>query len=119
MMRRSLIATCVLSMLFILWSLPVFPMIDISGNWHASGMGAAIEATINQKGPVINGVAVVHNPSGEKNTYHFTGSIDGNKVTAAHYSGHQFTGTINSNGQLVGMLRTKRGQQVPFSASRR
>jgi len=118
-MRRKLVSAFILSMLSVLWNLPVFAVVNISGKWHASSMGAVIEATINQRGHLINGVARVRNPSGEKNTYHFTGSIDGNRVTAAHHNGHRFAGTVNSNGQLVGVLRTKRGQQVSVTASRR
>jgi len=118
-MCRKLVAAFVLLMLALLWNLPVFGVVNISGKWQASSMGAIIEATINQKGHLINGVAQVRDPSGEKNTYHFTGSIDGNRVTAAHHSGHRFAGTVNSNGQLVGVLRTKRGHQVSVTASRR
>lgn len=118
-MRRKLIAAFVVSPLFILWSLPAFSVIDISGTWRASSMGAVIEATIQQKGHLISGVALVHNPNGKTNIYHFSGGINGNRVTAAHHDGHRFAGSINSKGQLVGVLRTKRGYKVSVAASRR
>ena len=117
-MSKKLAAACVVSLLFIFWSLPALSVIDISGTWRASGMGAAIEATIQQKGHRISGVAVVHNPNGKANTYHFSGGIKGNRVTVAHHDGHRFVGSINSNGQLVGVLRTKGGHKVSIAATR-
>jgi hypothetical protein len=113
------VAVGAVALLSVLWSLPAFCVVDISGNWQASTMGAVIEATVQQQGHLISGVAVVHNPSGKRNTYHFSGSINGNSVTAAHHDGHRFAGNINSNGQLVGVLKTKRGHKFSVAASRR
>jgi hypothetical protein len=118
-MSKKLAAACVVSLSFIFWSLPAFSVIDISGTWRASAMGAAIDLTIQQKGHRISGVAVVHNPNGKTNTYHFSGGIKGNRVTVAHHDGHRFAGSINSSGQLVGVLRTKNGHKVSVAASRR
>ena len=118
-MTRNLLAVFVSGLLLVLWSLPAFPVVNVSGTWHASHMGAAMEVTINQNGHVISGVAHVHNPSGKTDTYHFTGGVEGNRITAAHYSGHRFEGNINSSGQLVGVVRTKHGNKFSFVASRR
>ncbi|MBI4964342.1 MAG: hypothetical protein HY913_13780 [Desulfomonile tiedjei] len=118
-MFRNLVAGLILGILSILWSLPAFSMVNASGRWYASHMGTVMEVTINQNGPAINGVAHVHNPSGKTDTYHFTGNVQGNSITAVHPSGHRFAGSINANGQLVGVVRTKSGHKISLVASRR
>lgn len=118
-MCRSLLAASVFCLLSVSWSHPALSMVDIAGRWHASTMGAVIEATVNQKGHAIDGVAEVHSPFGQKDTYHFIGNIDGNRVTAAHHEGHRFAGSVTPNGQVVGTLRTRGGHEFSVSASRR
>jgi hypothetical protein len=118
-MRRSLLVASFFCLLSVSWSHFALSVVDISGSWHASTMGAVIEATISQKGHAIDGVAEVHSPFGQKDTYHFIGNIDGNRVTAAHHEGHKFAGSVTPNGQVVGTLRTRDGHEFSVSASRR
>jgi hypothetical protein len=92
---------------------------DTTGRWEAQTMGAQIRADITQQGDKISGVARVHNPGGKKNTYHFFGAIHGNHISAAHGSGHNFTGSVTSVGRIDGVLRTKSGHSVAITAFRR
>ncbi|MGB6065047.1 MAG: hypothetical protein WBG50_09575 [Desulfomonilaceae bacterium] len=93
--------------------------VNISGNWESRVMGSLIQATINQNGNHVAGVARVYSPLGQKDTYHFTGKIDGARVFASHGSGHSFSGNLTPTGHLVGVLKTKEGYQVMVDASRR
>jgi hypothetical protein len=92
---------------------------NFSGNWEGRVMGSLIQATINQHGNRVTGVARVYSPLGQKDTYHFTGTVNGAKVFASHGSGHRFWGNLTPSGHLVGVLRTKDGYQVMVDASRR
>jgi hypothetical protein len=93
--------------------------VNIAGNWESRLMGSLIQARIDQNGNVVSGVAYVYSPLGQKDTYHFTGKIDGARVVASHHDGHLFSGNITSAGHLVGVLKTKGGHQLPLEASRR
>ncbi|MBM3298773.1 MAG: hypothetical protein FJY85_02320 [Deltaproteobacteria bacterium] len=92
---------------------------DVSGTWEARAMGGRLVAHVEQNGNTIGGVAYVYHPHGKKVTYHFNGTVDGNRVTLAHHSGHMFNGHVNSKGQLVGVVTTKKGEQVSVTAQRR
>lgn len=89
---------------------------NLSGNWESQIMGTRVVVHVDQMGQEISGVAHVYSPLGRKNTYHFQGLIKGNQVQAAHYSGHRFTGNIQEDGGVAGVLRTKRGHQIPVNA---
>ncbi len=91
---------------------------DISGNYEASVMGSVIKAKIEQAGTDIRGVAYVY-ASGKKNTYHFTGTVNGDRVQAIHTSGHVFNGNVTPGGDLVGVLKTKGGHSLSVHAARR
>lgn len=91
---------------------------DISGNYEASVMGSVIKARIEQAGDAIQGVAYVYS-GGKKNTYHFNGTIHGDRIQASHYSGHAFSGNVTPGGDLVGVLRTRGGHKISVNAARR
>jgi hypothetical protein len=91
---------------------------NIAGNWESRVMGSLIQAQIDQNGNQLSGVAYVYGPLGQKDTYHFTGKIDGATVFASHHSGHQFSGNL-TGGHLVGVLKTRDGRQVAIDALRR
>jgi hypothetical protein len=91
---------------------------DITGNYEASVMGSIIKARIEQAGAEIRGVAYVYS-GGKKNTYHFTGTVNGDRVQASHYSGHAFNGNVTPGGDLVGVLRTRGGHNLSVHAARR
>jgi len=73
-----------------------------------------IKATIQRKADDIRGVVYVYPPFGKRNTYHFTGKVEGRRVTASHTSGHVFHGRIEGNRRVVGELKTKRGYRIPI-----
>lgn len=73
-----------------------------------------IKATIQRKANDIKGVVYIYPPFGKRNTYHFTGKIDGRRVTASHTSGHVFHGRIEGKKRVVGELRTKKGYRIPI-----
>ncbi|MBI5250805.1 MAG: hypothetical protein HY912_15045 [Desulfomonile tiedjei] len=91
---------------------------DISGNYEASVMGSVMTARIEQDGDALQGVAHVYT-GGKKNTYHFTGTINGNRFQASHNSGHIFSGNVTSRGDLVGVLKTRGGHRISVNAARR
>jgi hypothetical protein len=92
---------------------------DAGGVWDAKVMGAKIRAYVEQHGTMLSGVARVSAPNGKKSTYHFTGSVNGNQIQVAHHKGHSFSGNITGPRTMVGVLRTRNGQSVSVTASRR
>ncbi len=91
---------------------------DLRGSWVAQQLGTRLEANVQQNGTAISGVAILHSRGGKKDTYHFNGSIQGDKVTARHSDGHVFTGHILNNGHVRGVLRTKGGHKITVEATR-
>jgi hypothetical protein len=93
--------------------------LNIAGNWESRFMGSLIQAKVDQNGDNVRGVAYVYGPFGQKDTYHFTGKVDGARVVASHHDGHLFSGNLTPAGHLVGMLKTKDGYKLPVEATRR
>jgi len=109
--------TILLLIIFII-HVPAFgAQTDISGNYEASVMGSVIKARIEQDGEAIQGVAYVY-AGGKRNTYHFEGTINGNKIYAGHANGHIFSGNVTPTGNLVGTLKTRSGHKIPVNAAR-
>jgi hypothetical protein len=114
--RKFVYATVLLALM----SLPALGSSwNASGRWEAQTMGANIKADIQQQGDQISGVAKVYTPMGKKVTYHFSGVMQGNHISAAHHTGHRFTGDMVSPGRIAGVLRTRDGHNVSITASRR
>jgi hypothetical protein len=82
-------------------------------------MGGRMVARVEQNGNAIGGVAHVYPPTGKRLTYHFTGTVQGNKISAAHYSGHVFNGHVTPQGQIVGVLTTRNGEKISMTGRRR
>lgn len=112
-MPRSVIAV----LLCLFFVLPAYAM-NISGNWEANVMGSRVVAKVHQEGSAVNGVAYVYSPVGKKNTYHFSGNFEGNRLFASHTNGHSFTGGLRPDGRLVGTLTTSRGHKLGINAVR-
>lgn len=93
--------------------------VNIAGNWESRLMGSLIQAKVDQNGKDVSGVAYVYSPFGHKDTYHFTGKIDGARIVASHHDGHLFSGNVTPAGRLIGVLKTKDGYQMTVEASRR
>lgn len=92
---------------------------SLSGTWVASALGGRVEAHVRQKGSDVSGVAYVYSGFGKKDTYHFNGTVKGNRVVASHHSGHVFSGNLSSPTEVVGVLKTKSGHRIGVHASRR
>lgn len=92
---------------------------NLSGNWHASAMGASVDATLHQKGENVDGVAYVRAPGGKKATYHFKGVVSGATISAAHHSGHRFSGKVMNYDKINGVITTRGGQSMPVQLTRR
>lgn len=93
--------------------------VNIAGNWESRLMGSLIQAKVDQRGNNLSGVAYVYSPLGHKDTYHFTGKVNGARVVASHHDGHLFSGNVTPDGHLVGVLKTRGGYRVAVEASRR
>ena len=92
---------------------------NLAGKWVGSAMGAKLKANVDQKGAKINGVAYVYPLFGKKTTYHFSGSVKGGRIVASHHQDHSFSGSVNRQGLLQGVVRTRKGQKISISAWRR
>ncbi|MBI5571940.1 MAG: hypothetical protein HY914_18500 [Desulfomonile tiedjei] len=92
---------------------------NATGKWEADVMGAKIHANLVQEGETLKGIVDVYDPWGKKDRYTVRGTVHGDQLQAAHYSGHSFSGRFAPNGQLVGTLRTNGGHSVKISARRR
>lgn len=91
---------------------------DFSGAWISSCMGSTLEATVVQEETHIKGVAYVFT-FGEKNAYHFTGTIQDGRIHATHYSGHTFDGRLLPTGEIEGTLVTgEKGHRLDLVARR-
>ncbi len=86
---------------------------ELTGKWEASVMGHRIKAQALQQGERLSGVAYLYDLFGNRSTYHFKGSVKGNKVVAAHNDGHIFKGDVTPDGRLVGYLNTSNGHRIP------
>jgi hypothetical protein len=89
---------------------------DRSYKWEGSALGVRIKVTATAKGEQVSGVAHIVTP-GKKDTYHFSGTLEGNRLNVSHHSGHVFSGTLSPEGRVEGVLTTKTGQRIPISAS--
>jgi len=90
---------------------------DRSYKWETSAMGVRIKVTATTIGEQVSGIAYVFRPSGKKDTYHFSGRMEGERISVSHHSRHSFSGTLTPQGKVVGVLTTRTGQRIPISAS--
>jgi hypothetical protein len=121
--ERDTNMTRILPLGVVLLALMTFPAwgagSNASGNWEASVMGSKVKAKVHQEGNSLQGVALVYNMLGGKDTYHFAGNIDKGRITAGHSSGHVFSGAITPDGRLVGTLKTRGGTKLAVNAVRK
>lgn len=105
---------------------PALAQADVTGLWEAEFYGNKVECHLEQRGQFLYGVATVTTRTGERNTYHLGGLIQGNDIRAMHGSGNYFVGSVKDNDKAVGTFyfkdgpsfamqadRTKRGQTTP------
>ena len=83
-------------------------------NFETSVMGSRIRGTVERKGSDLRGVVYVYPLFGGKDTYHFNGKINGNRVVASHSNGHVFRGTLTPERKVKGVLTTSRGVRIPL-----
>lgn len=86
----------------------------VKKNFETSVMGSRVRGTVERKGSDLRGVLYVYPLFGGKDTYHFHGSIQGNRVVASHTNGHVFRGTIVRGRKVKGVLTTSRGVRIPL-----
>jgi len=86
----------------------------VSQRFRTSVMGARVKGTFERRGDDVRGVVYVLPPFGGKDTYHFTGKIQGNRVVASHHGGHRFQGEIVGGNKLVGVVTTRGGTRIPL-----
>ncbi|MFH1118088.1 MAG: hypothetical protein V1792_29555 [Pseudomonadota bacterium] len=86
----------------------------VSQGFGTSVMGARVKGTIERRGDDLRGVVYVYPPLGKKNTYHFTGKVQGNGVAAWHHSGHSFQGEIVGGRRVVGVVTSRQGTRIPL-----
>jgi len=89
---------------------------DRSYKWETAAPGMRIKVTATTRGEHVSGVAHIYQ-FGKKNTYHFAGTLQGNRLIVSHPDGHTFSGTLTPQGRVEGVLTTKNGQRIPVSAS--
>lgn len=91
---------------------------DCAGVWKASGFGVELIAQVKQQGSRLSGIACVYQPSGKLNTYQLYGTYLDGEVKLRHRGGHAFCGRFVSDDHLTGVLTTKDGQTLQFTAAR-
>jgi len=77
-------------------------------------MGAKVRTEVQRRGGDLRGVVYIYPPFSPKETYHFTGKIEGDSVRAAHVDGHEFRGRISPDRWVEGTLTTNRGRRIPL-----
>lgn len=83
-------------------------------SWETSVMGVKVKGKVQRKLNDIKGVLHIYQPLGKKLTYHFTGTVEGDKVLASHTDGHMFQGRITDERKVEGILTTKTGHRIPL-----
>lgn len=89
---------------------------NLSGRYEVEKTFYTVYADIKHKGSKICLAAFIHTLIGTNYTYHFYGTITGNKVFAKHPNGHTLTGTISKDGVLTGVVRTRGGDEYDIEA---
>ena len=92
---------------------------NLTGVWEAWKLGVRVSANVKQTGNNLSGVAYVYNLFGKRDTYHFDGSVQGDKVVGRHHDGMAFSGTITPQGHVEGILKTVEGMKIPISIFRK
>ena len=67
---------------------------DVTGLWQSEFYGNKVECHLEERGQFLYGVVYVNTRTGERNTYHVAGMINGNHVRAQHGGGNYFEGEI-------------------------
>lgn len=91
---------------------------DITGVWKSSYFLADIVGQVRQRKNAISGYVEVRQPFSKVDIYHFEGSVNGDKVKAAHHKGSTFEGRIVSADAIVGVVTTVKGSKLHLSAKR-
>jgi hypothetical protein len=87
--------------------------------WESRYLFAEAVAEVVRSGDTVRGVLFLKEPFREISTYHFTGTINGDVLRAAHHSGHWFVGKLVNDGEITGTLTARTGTQLTITARRR
>ncbi|GAB6037056.1 hypothetical protein JCM15519_16150 [Fundidesulfovibrio butyratiphilus] len=91
---------------------------DATGLWVANFMGNLVECHLEQRGIYLYGLAFVTTASGERNTYHVAGTLQGKVFYAWHGGGSNFQGTLESDDKVEGLMNFANGAKVAMQARR-
>jgi hypothetical protein len=97
---------------------PALAQADVSGLWVADFYGNRVECHIEQRGQYLYGVVYVTTRSGERNTYHVAGLVQGNHLRAQHGGGNYFEGDLENENKASGTFYVKDGPSVAMQAER-
>ena len=125
-MRRLPAALALCALLCLATALPVLAQAqapagkpDIAGDWTAVVLGQEVTATFTRQGDMIQGVVVIPDIGGGKNTYHVAGVILGADFAAQHGSGHLLKGTLTGPNEAAAVFSPKTGPNIPLHLKRR
>nr|WP_287410380.1 hypothetical protein [Pseudodesulfovibrio sp.] len=91
---------------------------NITGVWKGRYFIADLIAHIEQTNSRISGHAEIHQPFGKVDIYHFSGTVRGNRVIAAHHKGSTFEGLVMNQDAIAGIVTTYKGNKLHISAKR-
>ncbi len=114
MTLRKLAVSCILAFVF---ASQAIAQVDISGTWQARYMFTDMTAHVDNMNGALSGFVIVYEPR-EKVVYHFTGTLEGDKIQASHPDGYAFTGHLTSDGRIVGALTTNKGLTIQVAVTR-
>jgi hypothetical protein len=92
---------------------------DISGGYDANIPGGKMFVNIQQRRKELGLRADVYNFLGQKDTYHFKGRLDGDRINATHTSGHKFTGVVKSADTIDGVISMRDGRRIGMTLHKR
>jgi hypothetical protein len=97
---------------------PALAQADVSGLWVSDFYGNRVECHIEQRGQFLYGVAYVTTRTGERNTYHVAGLVQGRHIRAQHGGGNYFEGDVEGADQVSGTFYMKNGPSIAMQAER-
>lgn len=92
---------------------------DSTEAWEARYLFSRAVAQMEREGNRMWGVVFLEEPFREVSTYHFSGTIEGDAVSASHYTGHSFQGKFIGDDEISGVLTTRTGIRITLKAKRR
>ena len=96
---------------------PAGAQTGIDGTWRCRYMFTDITANVKSSNGNLSGLVIVYG-TGNKATYHFTGTIKGNSILAFHDGDYAFRGHLTSDERIAGTLTTNKGVTMRLTMTR-